>query len=150
MKNGDYFKVRAKPDLRTGCLNWQLSTTSNGYGRFGDKGKAILAHRGAWAAVNGPIPDGMCICHKCDNRRCVNVDHLFIGTVSDNVLDMYRKGRASKAGERNGRAKLTQAGVASIRRKLRLGVPGKEIAAMYNVSPTAVARINTGATWQTK
>jgi hypothetical protein len=64
-----------------------------GYGKHFAKGKTIIAHRWAWEIVNGPIPDGLLVCHKCDVTSCVNPDHLFIGTQKENLKDCRDKGR---------------------------------------------------------
>lgn len=78
-----------------GCWAWTASRFSGGmrYGSFYLNGKNTHAHRAAWALLRGPIPKGMCVCHRCDNPLCVNPDHLFLGTVVDNNIDRDRKGR---------------------------------------------------------
>ena len=75
------------------CIEWEGLRNSKGYGRAWYEGKMWLAHRAAWAKVHGPIPEGMCILHRCDNPPCVNSDHLFVGTQADNIRDAQRKGR---------------------------------------------------------
>lgn len=97
-----------------GCWNWTRAITSRGYGHFSLNGKIISAHRFAWELIYGPINDDLCVLHKCDNRRCVNPDHLWLGTKSENTLDASRKGRryiipksVMRRGENHGLAKLT-------------------------------------------
>lgn len=79
----------------SGCLIY-VKRKSRGYGHIGHNNKELLAHRAAWMVVNGPIPEGMLVCHKCDNPACINVDHLFLGTHKDNIQDCVSKGRRKK------------------------------------------------------
>jgi hypothetical protein len=75
------------------CWEWTASKQRRGYGRFKLNSKPEKAHRIAWSLVNGKIPEGMCILHKCDNPPCVNPLHLFLGTHADNMKDMRQKNR---------------------------------------------------------
>lgn len=79
--------------MPNGCLEWTGSKFWTGYGQIKVDGKNMKTHRFAWELANGPIPDGMIICHRCDNPPCCDVVHLFLGTHQDNVDDMMMKGR---------------------------------------------------------
>lgn len=106
-----------------GCWEWQASKFHHGYGCFGVRNedgtyRTSYAHRVSWEMANGPIPDGMFVLHKCDNRACVRPDHLWLGTQTDNMRDCSDKGRKPgipKFGASNPGAKLTDAHVKIIR-----------------------------------
>ncbi len=75
------------------CVLWDKSLSSTGYGNAWRNGKPLGAHRYTWEQQRGPIPDGLYVLHHCDNRACVNIDHLYVGTQSDNIRDAVRRGR---------------------------------------------------------
>lgn len=79
--------------MPNGCLEWTGSLSTTGYGHIKVTGKPTKTHRIAWELTNGPIPDGMFVCHHCDNPPCCDVTHLFLGTNADNLADMSAKGR---------------------------------------------------------
>lgn len=86
----------------TGCIEWLGSLSPTGYGTIWVDGKHTRVHRLAWTISNGEIPDGMVVCHTCDNPKCCNIDHLFIGTHQENMDDMTAKGRG-RNGNVNGK-----------------------------------------------
>lgn len=101
----DRFNNKIDRNGPNGCHIWVASTNKNGYGvlRTHD-GYTLLAHRFAWELVHGEIPAGMLVLHRCDNRQCVNPDHLYLGTHKDNMRDMVARKRQA-TGLRNARTK---------------------------------------------
>ena len=137
----------------SGCWEWQGSKR-NGYGRMivgsrtdGTR-RSVSTHRLSYELTHGKIPDGMEVCHKCDNRCCVNPDHLFVGTHKENMDDRESKGRNKpQKGEKNGRAKLSEADVLEIKIKRKNGMPFHKIAEEYGVHKKTVMDAVNGKNW---
>lgn len=129
----------------SGCHEW-IGATRNGYGHFAMPGGPVYAHRVAYELARGTIPDGLDVCHSCDNRRCVNVEHLFVGTRAENMADAKSKGRTT-LGERHGLAKLTVESVREIRAMRERGAKYREIAKLFGVSETQAYNVATGRHW---
>lgn len=134
-----------------GCWEWQGSIQPNGYGAVSYQGVSRYAHRVAYEITYGTIPDGMFVCHHCDNRKCVRLDHLFLGTNADNMRDMSQKGRArppvALKGEACPTSKLTEAQVHAIRSERINGATWMELVRKYNVGRTTVKRVVKRLSW---
>lgn len=132
----------------SGCWEFIGSLDGGGYGHLTYRGKNVRAHRIAYDLCVGDIPKGQHVLHACDNRPCVNPDHLFLGTNQDNIDDMIAKERNNR-GERNGMAVLTEDDVREIRQLLSTGTyTQSEIGDMFGVTRGAVKSIKLGKTWK--
>lgn len=136
-----FAKVAARD--KGGCEVWLAHLNADGYGQFWIDGSMQRAHRVAWVIANGAIPEGLQVLHRCDIRRCVNPEHVFLGTHSTNVRDMVDKNRQPK-GEHNGGAKLTEGQVVAIRYDPRAQ---RAIAADYGVAQVTISSIKRGQKW---
>lgn len=154
-KNWQNGRDRTDPEVRfwskvnkngpNGCWLW-MACRNRGYGVMSVNKKATTTHRYSWELHNGPIPDGLHVCHHCDNPRCVNPDHLFLGTHQDNMQDMINKGRMSK-GETKGSSKLTEPQVHVIRMYLDAGFPQKYFADGLGLCQQTISDIKLRRTW---
>ncbi len=132
-----------------GCWEWNRSTFRHGYGKTRYGGRAVGAHRAFYAHYVGPIPDGMCVRHKCDNPPCVNPDHLILGEHRDNMLDMQERGRkASTVGIHNPSAKIQPDDVREIFALGKSGMKQADIGARFGISSSAVNKILCGVNWK--
>lgn len=142
---------KVQVDPATLCWNWTGAKTPAGYGKMTRDRKTVAAHRFMWATYRGPIQEGECVLHRCDNPSCCNPDHLFIGSQRDNVADMHEKGRAACRGPASERAnfvKLTPEKVREIRGLAARGLYQREIAQMYGVTQPLVGYIVRRETWK--
>lgn len=131
----------------SGCLEWTGSRDRRGYGTLRSKGIDRKAHRVAFEAAHGPIPEGMHVCHTCDNPPCCEPSHLFLGTPQQNSSDMATKGRSAK-GASNANAKLSGSIVQRIRRLAQDGMPQQKIADILGIHQTTVSRVVLRQTWE--
>ena len=154
------FNAKLGKPNESGCIEWLGERRyKNGYGIFHlSDGKTMGAHRKAYEIVNGKIPDGLLICHRCDNPPCCNVNHLFLGTASDNMMDMANKGRHPYKrgmkrepvviGSKCGTAKLNEDKVREIKIKLNNGIKGTVIARKYGIVDQVIYDIKHGRSWK--
>ena len=175
MKLADRFW--SKVDIGTDCWTWSAYRWPKGYGCFWLDGRSQRAHRVAYILANGPIPDGLYVCHRCDNPPCVNPHHLFLGMALENSKDMVRKDRGPQGlthgrhtkpertargtrngsvlhpesrprGEHHGQAKLTEADVRAIRgMKQDDGWSNHRIARKFGVAASTIRKVCIGTSW---
>lgn len=163
---------RCRRNQETGCLEWQGAIGNGGYGNIGFRGKSWNVHRLVWSLVNGLAEADAVVMHGCDNRRCCEPSHLFLGSQRDNMQDASGKGRTKSGpklhpecvqsgeqhwthrmpdrtlkGERNGAAKLTGEDVRKIREMKSSGILQRRIAEQFGISESVVSLIVRGKAW---
>ncbi len=130
------------------CWNWLASRDKDGYGQSYYNSKFIASHRLSWILHYGDIPSKLFVCHTCDNPSCVNPKHLFLGTNSDNMLDMVAKKRNPyRKGSKHGMSKLNEHQVKFIKQLLSNGRTVYSIAKEYKVSQGTIRNIKFNLTW---
>jgi hypothetical protein len=127
------------------CIRWTGSHNTKGYGSINAGGKTRGAHRVAYEVLVGPIPDGLYVLHHCDNPKCTNPQHLFVGTHADNMADAASKGRLSGSGSNQ---VLTPADVREIRALTDAGVTRAELARRFGVSRSTIIEVVNRQAWR--
>jgi len=127
----------------SGCWEWNGRTAKNGYASFSFNKKIEYAHRMSYRFHIGDIPDGLLVCHSCDNRKCVNPSHLFLGTHKDNLLDMKSKGRSLR-GDSSHKSKLTDMQIFEIMEANEFGVSMKQLSLLYDVDMNYLYQVKRG------
>ena len=145
----EQFERRYIPEPNSGCWLWLgMIQPGNGYGLFWNGEKSKRAHRVSWEIHYGEITPGLHVLHRCDNRLCVNPDHLFLGSHQDNMGDRNRKGRArGPKGESAPLAVLTEQDVIFIRSQVVRRGLANEMAKNFKVHPSTIERILSRKTW---
>lgn len=129
----------------SGCWEWCGATDRDGYGKLRYRGE-ISAHRSAWTMCYGKIPESKWILHKCDNPRCCNPLHLFLGDSTDNVMDMVSKGRNSH-GDSHACAILNSGDIVQIKRLAMQGIKQSSMASLFKVHPSTINHVIHHRTW---
>jgi hypothetical protein len=139
----------ARTDDLFSCWEWQGPLSHSGYGQMnmGRRGSRMPAHRFSWELHYGPIPECLFCCHHCDNPICVRPDHLFLGTLQENLADMRAKGREAR-GLGHGMTKLTEAQVREIRRRYAEGgISMRALGAEFGICAPQVCEIVNRKKW---
>jgi hypothetical protein len=134
----------------TPCLEWTGSIKNNGYGQILNGKTPLYTHRLSWIINNGDIPNGLYVLHHCDNRKCCNIKHLFLGTAKENFDDMVSKNRRIWVrGDGHASSKLTEMEVVEILRLYKTGKYTQEqLSDMYGVERSRISDIYTGRSWK--
>lgn len=144
------FWLKVRECLPETCWDWIGEITNVGYGRFTFKQKRTGAHRMAWMITHGNIPDGLCVCHTCDNRKCVNPGHMFLGSNAENMADKVAKKRQETgANVRKKTTKITPEQALEIRARGKTGAKPTALAREYGLSQSFVSEVIAGKKWRT-
>ena len=139
--------------VSSGCWEWIAGRTEDGYGYFRDGKRGVRAHRFSYELYIGKIPDGMLVLHRCNNRKCVNPEHIYIGTQAENIRDSIAAGthcsvlHEDRRGQMASLSKLDNDDVVHIKTMLKNGIKQWLIAWVYQVRRSTIGNINTGYSW---
>lgn len=149
-------KLLGTIDKKNGCWEWKGDLHPNGYAYTTnyETNKKEHVHRVSYRIFKGEIPEGLYVCHRCDNKKCIAPDHLFVGTAKDNMQDAKQKGRLEHIklmqpkGEKNASSKLKEIEVREIKKLISEGVKRSTISRKFNVSWTVIDSIKRNKTWR--
>lgn len=156
----DAFWLQVEADSESECWLWR-GNVSRRYGRTYAGGKYMRSHRYVWELINGPIPDGMVVCHRCDTPLCVRPDHLFVATTAENNADRAAKGRSAQGdnhpsrlyperrprGEGHGMAKYTAEQIRKAKALIDAGTTLNQIARLTGISKYTLSKVKRGIQW---
>lgn len=146
-----FFKFVIIPLSDSECMEWQGYINPRGYGKLMHDLKSYRAHRIAYLIWKGNIPQNKEVCHTCDNTKCINPNHLFLGTHSENMQDMADKKRNPTLllkGSEKPKSKLNEVKIRSIKRLLAKKWKQRDIAKRFGVHQTVIKSINLNRTWR--
>ena len=139
----EYFVRKVRIGLPNECWEWKGCVGKNGYGGWGIGYQRRNAHRAVYELFYGPIKEGQ-VNHTCDNKRCCNPDHLYLGNQHDNMRDVVERGLFSN---QKGKSSLNPEKIREIRNLLRRGISLTEVGKRYGVTKSAISSIKRGVSW---
>jgi len=143
----EYILANITVNEETGCWLWAKGASGDGYAQGVIANKPVRANRISYLAFNGELPPELLVCHSCDNKECVNPEHLWLGTHLENMRDMVSKGRGN-SGEKNAGSKLTESQVEEMRELSETGlVDTNTLATYYSISVQQVRKILRYEAW---
>ena len=140
-------RLKSKIEIKNGCWEWCGCITKLGYGHTSYRSKTLPAHRISYMVFHGDIPPGINVCHKCHNRRCINPDHLILGTQSENMKSCFLESRKSHKGENHPGAKLEEKDIHDIFYLSKSGMTQTKIAERYGVYQGTISAILKRRLW---
>ena len=145
------FEAKFIPEPNSGCWLWTATTNQDGYGRFRYKDRLVGAHRFSLMVYREQENQELCVLHTCDGPCCVNPNHLFFGTHTDNMRDRKNKGRGfvpAKKGVEHYKAKFTEVDIVYIRQQRMSGKTNVQLAGQFGVCSQTISNIIVGKTWK--
>lgn len=145
------FEAKFIPEPNSGCWLWEATTNPDGYGRFRYKGTLTGAHRVSLMLYKEQENKNLCVLHRCDTPCCVNPEHLYFGTHSENMKDRQSKGRGKFPGHKGDthyRSQLTSEDVQVIKKEISKGVSDSVLGMLYGISAGAIGNIRRGKNWK--